>query len=242
MGHLRHKLLKYQELLGELRFILNERIKPSLSNISSYLIEKSLPGIDKTSLKFLMKKLNLNNNDIPYALGLKIDIKSFLFVSRQIIDQQLRILNSLGELALKDGDGRQLSGKLEPFIVNLHSNKYQHLNSSIENYFLSHTYELLYLRFVRNSVKTIGDIKAEMIHTTNSTEINITVKSDYSGSDKLVKYLTKEKIETFDFKLIEFFTKTLNLFGLYNNLLMDLFVERAKTINPGLDINLSVSD
>lgn len=245
MVHLRHKLLKYQELLGEIRFILKERIKPSLPNISSFLIDKAFPNIDdKTGLVFLTKKFNLNNNDIPHMLALKTDIKSFLFTARQLIDQQLLILGSLGEIAQIEGGKDHYSKELQNFISSLHSEKYSHLNPALKNYFLSHTYELVYLRFVRNSVKTIGDLKAEMMYTTDSTEINIIVKPDYLKNDKLLLYLNPEKknMDIFCFKLIEFFTKTLDLFALYNNLIMDLLVERAKDIDPNFDINLSVSD
>ncbi|HCT30304.1 MAG: hypothetical protein UU64_C0024G0012 [candidate division WWE3 bacterium GW2011_GWF2_41_45] len=241
MESLRHRLLRYQEMLDELRYILKDRIEPSLPNISTFMIEQSLSDIDKTGLVFLAKKFNLNNNDIPHVTGLKIDIKSFLFTSRQLIDQQLSIINALSKIVQEDGCKNQLSKDLGTFIPKLHSGLYS-IKPQINNYFLSHTFELLYLRFMRNSVKTIGDLKAEMIYTTSNTEINITIKACYQSNDKLLQYLSTDKIELFNFKLIEIFTKTLDLFALYNNLVMDLLVEHAKKIIPEVEIELNGCD
>lgn len=241
MESLRRKLLKYQEMLGELRYILKDRIEQSLPNISTYMIEQSLSDIDKTGLVFLAKKFNLNNNDIPHVIDLKIDIKSFLFTSRQLIDQQLSIMNSLSKAAQEGDCKNQLSKDLGTFIPNLHSGLYC-IKPQLNSYFLSHTFELLYLRFMRNSVKTIGDLKAEMVYTTSNTEINITIKACYQSNDKLLQYLTTDKIELFNFKLIEIFSKTLDLFALYNNLVMDLLVDQAKKIIPEVEIELSDSD
>lgn len=241
MDSLKHKLLKYQELLGELQFILKRRIVPSIPNISTFLIKQSLHNVDKRGLTFFMKKFNLNNNDIPHVLGMKIDIKSFLFTSRQLIDQQLLILNSLGDVAQNDSGKDQFGRELSQFIQNLYSNKYPHIKPILREYFLSHTFELVYLRFIRNSIKTIGDLKAEMTYFPGNTEINIVVKADYRIGDKLLPHLnhTEEKIEIFNFRLVETFTKTLDLFALYNNLVIDLLVEQAKKMNPNSVVELS---
>lgn len=189
--------------------ILNKReLVWNFLNINEHIDEINwLKNMIESETKIIIKKYNSEKiTKKPIFIYSKIEhielkkigfhYKTVLFISKQIIDQLLKIINKLSFFLRNNKVSPQISSNFEKFIHHLSDNYYDNYDKELIDFLKNIELDLIKIRFLRNNFK-INSIIDDGNYIYNNKESQVEFKYSFNKiNDKIIEeYLKQEKIK-----------------------------------------------